>query len=214
MSSFSTAEWACEKLIAHGDIVEASPTGADFIQMVLRDVQAPVFVSVMSAPRVELASVPNSFRDPRTEFLLNIPKNAFFSGEVVETAGTIPVGIGGLGDLYTAANEKDFRHYISKEARFILRGLHQHTAVQRIVRINNRTYRVFKHQGEPVTVLALNEYDLTADVIRSGIEKFGCPNFILTSNPNSRVTPEAVSAARSAGTGILAWRQLLGALNN
>lgn len=209
-----TAQWACEKLISHSEILGVMPSGANQIRLEVKDFPVPVFVSTMSDPHVDLSRVPPSFLDPQTQFLLNIPKEAYFDGDLLAAAANIPVGVGGLGDLYVAAGEKDFRRYIPKEPRFILRGLGQHTAVSGVRRMNDRTYLISKHRGDPVQVLALNEYDVSADVIRGGIAKYGLPRFVLASNPNCRISPEATAAVRFAGTGVLVWRQLLGALNN
>ncbi len=209
-----SADWCCEKLLSHDKILEATTRTGNSVRLVVKDMALPVIVATMSEPRVELTSVPDEFHQPETEFLLNIPKDAYFSGPLLEFASTVPIGVGGLGDLYTAANEQEFRHYIPKETRFILRVLAQHTAVRTVSRINNRTYLILKHSGKEVRVLALNEYDLTGDAVRSGIDKYGLPNFILASNPNCRFSAATKDVARAAGTDVLVLSHLLGALND
>jgi len=209
-----TAEWCCDKLISHENILDAIPTSGNTVRLAVKDISNPVLIVTMSEHRVELNAVPDLLHDSEIEFLLNIPKDAYFSGELLSIASGIPIGIGGIRDLYTAAAEKQFRTYIPKETRFILRGLVQHSAVREVVRINSRSYQILKHSGETLCVLALNEYDLTADAVRSGLEKYGKPDFVLASNPNCRLTVDTIEAARFAGTGVLIWRQLLGVLNN
>lgn len=209
-----TAEWCCEKLISHSNITEASPTGPNKIRINVEEILRPISVATISLHHVDMSKVPDSFFEEQTEFLLNVSKDAYVHGDVLQYASNIPVGIGGLGDLYTAANEKEFRRYISQEARFILRGLTQHSSVESVQRFNNRIYSITRYRGSPVTVLALNDYDLTADAIRAGIEKYGRPTFVLASNPNCSLTSAASAAAKSADTSVLKWRQLLGALNN
>lgn len=209
-----SADWCRTKLIDHKHILEATTVTGNSLQLVVKDIASPINVVTMSEGRVELTSVPSEFYDSKTEFLLNIPNDAYFSGELIAATSTIPIGIGGLGDLYTAVNEKEFRQYIPKEARFILLALGQHTAIRTISRINNRTYQILKHSGDVVRVLALNEYDLTGEAVRGGIVKYGLPNFILASNPNCRISTATKEIASSAGTGVLTLRQLMGALNN
>lgn len=168
----------------------------------------------MAQTRVGLNSVPIEFHDEATEFLLNIPKDAYYEEGLLAAAERIPLGVGGVADLYTAVAEREFRAYLPKGVRFILRGLSQHTAVRSVSRINDQTYRIVKHNEHTVIVLALNEYDLTVDALRSGIEKYGRPTFVLASNPNCRLSTAAKQAAIQLGTGLFVWRQLLGALNN
>jgi hypothetical protein len=213
-SDLWSAKWCCDKLLSHNDILEVAPTSENSIQLTVRNI--PYFVSIvtMSQTRVELNSVPDEFHETDTEFLLNIPKNAYFSGELLSVAADIPLGVGGIADLYSAVLEKDFRNYIPKEVRFILRGLNQHTAVRAVTRLNSRSYQIHKHNGQSLRILALNEYDLTSDALRTGIEIYGQPDFVLASNPNCRLSSDTKNVARMAGTGVLVWRQLLGALNN
>lgn len=209
-----SAEWCCEKLLSHSDILEAIPASGNGVRVVIKDLPQPVLVATMSHHRVELTTVPDEFHASDAEFLLNIKKDAYFDGELLSVAAGIPVGVGGLSDLYVATNEKEFRTYIPKETRFILRGLEQHTAVRAVNRINDRTYMVVNHNGSIVRVLALNEYDLTSDALRTGIDKYGRPDIILASNPNCRISSAANNTGRSTGTTVLAWGELLGALNN
>lgn len=209
-----SAEWCCDKLLSHGDILEATPTSGNGLRIAVKDLPQPVLVATMSHQRVEINTVPDEFHANETEFLLNIKKDAYFDGELLSVAAGIPVGVGGLSDLYIATNEREFRTYIPKETRFILRGLEQHTAVRAVNRINDRTYIVIKHNGSVVRVLALNEYELTSDALRTGVDKYGCPDIVLVSNPNCRISSAANNVGRSVGTTVLSWGQLLGALNN
>jgi len=209
-----TAAWSCEKLISNDKVLQAVPSSDNLIQLTIKEYKPTITVATMSEKRLIMSNRPSSCSESDVDFLLNIPKDAFIDGDVLEFAANAPFGVGGLGDLYTAINEKDFRGYIPKEVRFILRGLDQHSAVNHVIRANSRSYIISRHAAKPLRVLALNEYDLTADALRSGIETYGECNFVLASNPNCRLSSAATEAARHAGTGILMWRQLLGALNS
>lgn len=209
-----TAAWSCEKLISNDKVLQAAPSGDNLIQLTIKEYGPTITVVTMSEKRLFMSNIPSPCCESSIDFLLNIPKDAFIDGEVLEFSASAPFGVGGLGDLYTAINEKDFRGYIPKEVRFILRGLHQHSAVNQVIRANSRSYIISRHVANPLRVLALNEYDLTADAVRSGIETYGACDFVLASNPNCRLSSAATEAARHAGTGILMWHQLLGALNS
>ncbi len=208
------ASWACDKLISHDKILEAEPFEDHLIKMNVKEYEPEVLVATMSEKRVFLDNIPDVCRNSRIDFLMNIPKNAYFDGGLLSYAENAPFGVGGLGDLYTAANEKEFHEYLPKETRFILRGLRQHTAVSGVSRDNNRLYIVERFGRNPLRVLALNDYDLTADAIRSGIELYGNCDFVLASNPNCRLSAAATETAKSAGTVVLMWGQLLGAINS
>lgn len=213
-TSSKLTEWCRDKLLNHEDILEVDIGSSLGLVLSVTDIPIPVNVAVMSEQRVEINLLPDEFRNPETEFLLNVPKDAFISGEVLDAAATVPLGIGGLGDLYRATNEKEFRNYVSPEPKFLLRALEQHTSVQKIIRANNRTYSILKHTGDVVNVLALNDYDFTGEAVRSGIDKYGLPDFILASNPNCRVSSASKEVAKFAGTDVLTLRQLMGALKN
>jgi hypothetical protein len=61
-------------------------------------------------------------------------------------------------------------------------------------------------------VLVLNDYELTAEHVRNGIERYGQFQAIARSNPNSRVTNAAATAADEAGIQIFSWSELFGQL--
>ncbi len=208
------AEWCCERLLDHEDILEVTQRSKNSVHLSVKDMPRLISVATMSQHRVELELVPSEFHDTDTEFLLNIPKDAYFSGELLLAAKEVPIGVGGVADLYRATAEKEFRLYIPKETQFILRGLEQHTAVRNVMRLNSCTYLILKLNGQSVRVLAINEYDLTSDAIRSGIEKYGQPDIVLASNPNSRLSTDTRSTAAFSGTNILTWKQLLAALRH
>jgi hypothetical protein len=203
------ASWCCDKLINHEDILSAKPISPNGVVLEVKDYPRTVAVATMSEERASLSRVPDEFTNPATEFLLNIPSEAYFDRGLIDRASEVPVGLGGIGDLYAAAGGKDFRNYLPKEVRFILRGLNQHSHVENVIRLNSRMYEVHRNYGPCITVLALNEYDLTADALRGGIEKYGKPDLVLASNPNCRASQMTDQAARASGTRVLKWGHLL-----
>lgn len=209
-----TAEWACSKLISHGDIQSAHARGTNQIELAVKNVNRSVQIATMSVATVRVTDLRDVCVSEDIEFAMNINKDALYDGSAIQFSQSSPIGLGGLGDLYVAAGEREFRNYLPKETRFILRGLRQHTAVSSITRMNNRLYRVERLSRDPVIVLALNDYDLTADSVRDGIDRFGSCDVILSSNPNCRPSEESLTAAQHCGVRVLKWGQLLGALNH
>lgn len=209
-----SAAWACDKLISHSDIAAAAACGTNKIELSVRQLTRPVLIATMSVDVVRSMDLQEVCQTDDIEFAMNIKKDALYDGSAIRFSESAPIGLGGLGDLYSAANAKEFRRYLPKETRFILRGLRQHTAVSDIRRLNNRLYRVERMSREPMLVLALNDYDLTADAVRDGIDRFGECDVILTSNPNCRPSGESLSAAKYCGVRVLKWGQLMGAINH
>lgn len=209
-----TADWTCKKLISHSDIISASARGTNHIELSVKKVDRPIQIATMSIDTVRAIDLGELCESNDIEFAMNIKKDAICDHSAIQFSESAPIGLGGLGDLYVAANEKEFRTYLPKETRFILRGLRQHTAVSDVRRLNNRLYRVERLSRKPMLVLALNDYDLTADSVRDGIDRFGKCNVILTSNPNCRPSAESLSAAKHCGVRVLKWGQFMGALND
>lgn len=207
-----TARWSCEKLISHSNIASAVPVGSNEIELTLHECQNPVRVATMSQHVVGADVVHEVYTSPDIEFIMNIPKDALFQQDALEMSELLAFGLGGLGDLFVAAAEGEFRTYVPKEFRFILRVLRQHSYVTGVTRINNRMLLVERFLGDDKLVLALNEYDLTAEAVRTGVEKFGRPDIILTSNPNCRTSRQGSAAAASLDVKIFDIRELMGHL--
>jgi hypothetical protein len=208
-----TAEWACTKLIENGGIKSARAIGTNHIELSVKDVQQPVHIATMSVEAVTAVDLQEVVSSRSIEFAMNIKGDALYDRSAIQFSKSVPIGLGGLGDLYTAAGEREFRNYLPKEARFILRGLEQHTAVSTVERLNNRLYLIERRAKSPLVILSLNDYDLTADSVRSGIQRFGNCDVILSSNPNCRASRESIAAAGHCGVKLLKWGELLGELN-
>lgn len=209
-----SADWACSKLISHEDIQSANVRDTNQIELTIRNLHRPVQIATMSVETVRSTDLHELCASSEIEFAMNIKKDALYDQSAIQFSESRLIGLGGLGDLYRAACEREFRNYLPKETRFILRGLRQHTAVTHVHRLNNRLYRIERRSGQPMTVLALNDYDLTAESVRDGIDRFGTCDIILASNPNCRASGESIAAARHCGVRVLKWGQLLGALNH
>ena len=74
--------------------------------------------------------------------------------------------------------------------------------------------KIFFHYHLIYTILALNNYDLTAEKVREAKSKYRTFDVILASNPNARISSIANDVAKELGLKILTWRQLLGRLNS
>jgi hypothetical protein len=118
-----------------------------------------------------------------------------------------------MGDLYSATSLPNARQYVNKEFDFVERGLRQHTNVSRIERVHDRKYVVKRVKHKDLKVVLLNEYELTADHVRTARDRYGDFTEILITNPNGRPTSSAEQAAKSMGVSIYKWSELYGRLN-
>lgn len=209
-----TGSWAAKKVGDHSDVIAVQTITDNLIQIETKHGCEPVQIATQSVPIVTSSELSRVHANEKVAFVMNIPKSAVYAQSALDFAEKHCFGIGNLGDLYTAINEKSYRDYLSKEARFILRGLIQHTKVQSVRRITDRMYEIDRYGMPTIRVLALNEYDLTADALRNGIDNHGSCELVLTSNPNCRPSGESIMAGKSMGIKVLKWAHLLGALNN
>ena len=208
-----TGAWVAKKIAAHTEVASVTIGGEHLLHIQRRKFQ-PVIIGTISVDRLtvdELNHVRALFSSD-IDFLVNIQREALVDGPVLEVVED-RFGLGEYKDLLRALNEEGLRSYQNPEVSFILRGLSQHSRVSGIDRLNNRLYLVHRRILKSVTVLALNDYEITADVVRAGIATFGKGSVILTSNPNARVTSGGNDAAIACETTILSWKELLGDLH-
>ena len=208
------AAWTCKKILDPGHITDANVVGPNLISINIEEIDHPVKVATISVDVVTYEDIEDICTDPDIEFIMNIKKDAIITGDALRKSQSISVGIGGLGDLYSAANSKEFRNHLPAETKFILRGLMQHTKVTQVERANNRNYHISRHGLPVLKVVALNDYDLTSDSLRDGLERYGPADLILASNPNCRLSGDCTITAKHCGVRVLQWGQLLGAINH
>ena len=207
-----SANWCADKL-KHEHVSQVRVVEDNLVELEIEEM-GKVLAATMSLPAVSLADVPPTALRPDVQFLLNISKDALFRGDLIKYADRVPMGVGGVGDLLRAINKKELRRYTTPERGFILRALSQHDAVSGVEMLNNYTYLIHRHALGAYQVLVVTEYDVTAEVVRATLQKFGHSRTILANNPNGKVTPEAKEAAKNAGVRIVTFSQFLGALNS
>ncbi|WP_421183536.1 hypothetical protein [Aeromonas enteropelogenes] len=203
--------WCIEKLNNHDKVERVEEVGDNLLK-ITNNRGDEFIVFTKSEDRSTLDSVAGIDVE-QLDFFLNIKKDAYIDGQLLALASNAQFAVGGLSDIYSALNVRNISDYISAEISFIIRGLEQHTRVTSVERLDNRRFRIQRVGLNSVVVLALNDYDFSAESVRSGIDKYGEFDAILTSNPNCRRTGNCEMAAASAGVRILSWRELLGQLN-
>ncbi len=105
------------------------------------------------------------------------------------------------------------RAFQPKETEFVERGLRQHDRISRFERVYDRLYRISRSGLRDLTVAMLNEYELTADHLRTARDRYGEFSVAVITNPNGRATSSAGEAAQTMGVEILKWGTFFGRLN-
>ncbi|QKE29410.1 hypothetical protein AACT_2289 [Arcobacter acticola] len=203
----------CQEKVSSNDNVESIEI-IDDNHVEIRCQNSEVYnVAVISESYITMDLIEKVIKD-NTQFLFNIKKEPLIEGEVLAYAEVKRFGIGGFGDIMRAINNENLTEYQNPETKFIMEGLKQHTNVYSIIRLDNRRYKVIKIGFKEDTILALNNYDLTAEKVREAKSKYRTFDVILASNPNARISSIANDVAKELGLKILTWRQLLGRLNS
>jgi hypothetical protein len=212
MNGTSATAWVANKIAKHDNVKSVEVVGGKI--QVCREKGEDVTIAAMSARRVDARAVQAVLSQVGdVDFVTNIPKDAYILGDTYQLASECNFGFGGFGELLSALNLPSPRAYISSEFGFVLRSLQQHDKVRNVTRLDDRRLLIDREGLEPVVVLVLNDYELAAEQVRAGIERYGEFQAIVRSNPNSRVTGAATSAADDARVRIFSWRELMGELN-
>jgi hypothetical protein len=108
---------------------------------------------------------------------------------------------------------EDVRAFQPRETEFVERGLRQHDRISSFDRVYDRLYRISRNGLPDLTVAMLDEYELTADHLRTARDRYGQFSVAVITNPNGRATGSAEEAAQTMGVEILKWGPFFGRLN-
>jgi len=209
----SGGKWVADKIAKHDNVASVTILAPNKIH-VRRKKWDDVTIAAMSAHRVDAGLVQSLLSNAGDiDFVVNIPKAAYVLGNTYELTAERNFAFGGFGDLLSALNSESPRTYVNSEFSFVLRSLRQHSKVWRVTRLDDRRLLVERNSLDSVVVLVLNDYELTADHVRNGIERYGKFQAIVCSNPNSRVTTAASLAADESHIRIVNWKEFLQQLN-
>jgi hypothetical protein len=209
-----TGKWAAAKLRDKPDIRSIDLLSPQILK--IKRKRRPSFLAAtVAADRVERSTIRSLFREtPEIEFVANIPVESLWTGSAITYADDHGSAFGGFSDLLRAIRDCDsVGKYQNPEFAFVERGLRQHSKVGSLERIHDRKYRVKRRDLDDVLLLLLNEYDLIADHVRAGRDRYGSFDVVLKTNPNGQITTSAHQAVESMGAQALKWGELLSRLH-
>lgn len=209
----SLNDWCIKNIQEHDKVTEVEKVTEDTLRVKVVDGIGDGFLIFTRSEEFSTVNSVHATSIGNFDFFLNIKKDAHISGELIALASVYGFAIGDLSDLYRALQEKKISDYINPNISYIMRGLKQHNRVESFYRLDNRRFRIKRKGLDDVTIIALHNYDLTADIVRSAIEKYEEFDAIFTSNPNCQRAKSAEVVAADAELKILNWGELMGDLN-
>jgi len=215
-SSEETTVWVAGNIAQMKGVAGTHVTSPNTFR-VIRNEFPPFEVAVFSASEATAAILdPLLTVYPHVAFAVNVPKDSRWTKSGISSAREHGVAFGGIGELMSAISHKleDVREYKKKENEFVERGLRQHDRVTYVEQEFDRVYQIYRSGLKTLRIVLLNEYELTAEHVRTALEKYGWFDIVLMTNPNGSPTSIAEQVARGMGIQILMWRQFLGRLNS
>jgi len=207
-----TTEWVAGNLRKEAKVSKVEVL-SEQVLLVSRDKYDPYIAGIISATCVDVASVsPLVISDSGIEIIVNIPKESYWSGEAIRLAHEKNIATGCYGDLFRVIDVQDVRAFEPKETAFIERGLRQHARITGFKRVFDRVYCISRRGLPDITVAMLNEYELTADHLRTARAWYGFFSVAVLTNPNGGATTSAARVAETMGVEILDWETFFGRL--
>jgi hypothetical protein len=213
MAYTSSYNWIIERL-QENDKIKSTNIDSDNVLHIIRVDGPPLRLVNSSLEIFTYKDVKPLADQENVDFILHTFKEPYVSGDVFEYLDVKRKVLGGYGDLFRVLNQ-DFNYpYLPPEVKFIKRGLEQHTKVSNVRRLDDRRYEISRHGLETVIIVALNDYDLGTESIRSAVDKYRTFDAVLKSNPNGRITTSALELSDSREIKVFIWGELLGKLNH
>jgi hypothetical protein len=208
-----TTEWVASNL-RNAEHVSKVEVLSDQVLRVSRSKYAPYVAGIVSATCVRADAIRTLVKpELGVEIIANVPKESYWTGDALRLARDNSIATGTYGDLLRVIDLEDVRAFQPNETTFIERGLRQHDRVSSFERTYDRLYRISRNGLPDITVAMLNEYELTADHLRTARERYGQFSVAVITNPNGRATSSAEVVARTMGMEILNWGPFFGRLN-
>lgn len=212
-SPADTTNWVAENLRKAEHVTKVDVLD-DRVLRVEREEHEPFVAGIISESAVtsdDIKGLISSKHD--VEIIINVPKESFWYGSALDLAERNNVATGQYGDLLRAIGEDDVRALVAKDRIFVERSLRQHSRVSGLERSYDKVYVLSRHGLSNLTAAMINEYELTADHLRTAWDRYGKFDVAVCTNPNGTITSAARQAAKSMGIDVLKWGPFLGRIN-
>lgn len=210
-----TGCWVAEKLRDNDDVQDIEIVESQILS-VRRKHYSSFVLGTTAVERVNSTAVRTLGPEglDALSFIVNIPKESFWTGEAIDLISQYSIAFGGMGDLYRALSCTDVRQYRNPEFAFVEDILGQHDMVKTMARVHDRKYVLGRRRGlSDFTIVLINEYELTKDHVRRARDWYGAFDAILITNPNGTATALATEIAKSMHIRIYKIRRLMARIN-
>lgn len=208
----TTFDWILEKLKDNDDI-SSTEIVSDSLLRINRKEGDSITITKTTLSKINLTDVKSILVNQDADFILHTVKEPWIFGGVFDLLDSKRKVIGGFGDLFRVLRQDDNYPYLPPQVHFIIRGLEQHTKVSNVRRLDNKRYEIERYGLETVIIIALDDYDIGIESVRSAVNDFDKFDAVLKANPNGSITSSAVTLADSRELKVYKWGQLLGILN-
>lgn len=200
--------WMVSKLKEGNEVDSVEITGDRVIKIVMN--KGEVYrIGGIDTPNLNLTDLREYLEGRELNFIVSKGGLGYAHGDALELLRERNIEMDSFGRVAYAITLEDPSSHLDKENKFISRGLIQHSDVFQLNRVTNRKYEILRFGLSNLTILAIGDYDLSAEAVRSSVAIHGSCDLIAASNPYARITPEAVIAAQSMGAEIFKWGELL-----
>lgn len=163
---------------------------------------------------IDTSKIKNRIENIDVNFVLATNRDVIIDGGVYTFLEESEIVIGDFKDLFRVISQNDNFPYLNPTVKFILQGLRQHDRVKSVERLDNNRYLIHRHFGDSITILSLEDYNITIQNMRDSIDKYkNAFQAVLKANPNGGIAESASIFAESKNLKILKWGELLGDLN-
>lgn len=145
---------------------------------------------------------------PGMDFLCGYRKTCIWHGDTIQYLEQSGVGWGSAGTLLSAALEGNANTAAHKTFAFSDRLLRQYGQVREVTREFDRIHEVVLRSGKSFRIGMIDDYEPTADAVRTLWERFGPVDFVWNINPNGNPSPEAIDAGEELGCKVMKWAEL------
>ncbi|TVZ21152.1 hypothetical protein JM84_0019 [Dokdonia sp. Hel_I_63] len=212
MPRTSTFQWIVEKLEDNDNVTSTEIISDSLLRINRREGQS-ITVTTTPLSQINLINVISILKKQNVDFILHSVKEAWIYGGVFDYLDKERKVIGSFGDLFRIIDQNNNYPYLPTEVHFIVRGLEQHKKVNNVKRLDNKRYEIERYGLNTVIIIALNDYDISIESVRSAVNDFDKFDIILKSNPNGQITSSAANLADSSGFKVVSWGQLLSILH-
>jgi hypothetical protein len=195
-----SSHWLIGVLPQHRAVARAERIGRGVV-MVERKDMSPTVVGILSANPVTCADLePLLAGEPRPAMFVNIPTRASWTGEAIDNLEAEGIAFGKMYDLYRGlGRDDDLSAYRNPEFYFVERMIDQHRNVALRERLSDRVYRISRHVGPGLVIALSQDYEVTADVVRTAYADHVPFDVLFKTNPYGRISTQGREAADKLG---------------